>query len=87
MPVLRGERSVRAKPLYFQWRRGRAVRRDNWKIVSSQSGGDEVTWELYDLATDKTETRNLAAQEPELVQELVGLYETWYARVSSSPGE
>ena len=87
MPVLRGEQTERSKPLYFQWKRGRAVRRDNWKIVSTQYGNDEVTWELYDLAADKTETRDLAAQEPELVRELVGLYETWYARVASSTGD
>ena len=87
MPVLRGKKTERSKPLYFQWKRGRAVRRDNWKIVSTQYGNDKLTWELYDLAADKTETRNLAAQQPELVRELVGLYETWYPRVSSSTGE
>ena len=42
---------------------------------------------LYDLATDKTETRNLAAEKPELLQEMVELYESWYARVSSSPSD
>ncbi|MCY4597434.1 MAG: arylsulfatase [Bryobacterales bacterium] len=88
MPVLRGELTERSKPLYFQWARGRAVRRDNWKIVSSQNrGGDEVPWELYNLAVDKTETRNLAAEKPALVKELARLYENWYARVSSSSGD
>ncbi len=88
MPVLRGQKTKRSKPLYFQWARGRALRRDNWKIVSWQDRrGADAPWELYDLATDKTETRNLAAEKPELLQEMVELYESWYARVSSSPSD
>ena len=32
-------------------------------------------WELYNLAEDRTETVNLAAQNPEKVQQLVKLWD------------
>jgi arylsulfatase len=38
----------------------RAVRQGDWKLVAAR--GDP--WELYDLAADRCETRNLAAAEP-----------------------
>ena len=39
MPVLRGEKTKRSKPLYFQWgpRAGGAA--DDWKIVSGAESG------------------------------------------------
>lgn len=41
---------------------------------------DGGAWELYDLDTDRTETRDLAAQHPELVRELAAAWESWAAR-------
>jgi arylsulfatase len=38
----------------------RAVRTGDWKLVASKDG----PWELYDLAADRCETRDLAATEP-----------------------
>jgi arylsulfatase len=44
----------------------RAVRMGDWKLVAAQ--GDP--WELYDLAKDRCETKNLAATQPERVAAL-----------------
>ena len=44
----------------------RAVRVGDWKLVAAK--GDP--WELYDLASDRTETMNLAAAQPERVATL-----------------
>ena len=44
----------------------RAIRSGDWKLVAAQ--GDP--WELYDLATDRTETENRAADQPEKVAAL-----------------
>ena len=44
----------------------RAVRVGAWKLVAAKG----TPWELYDLASDRSETRNLAAQEPARVQQL-----------------
>ena len=57
------------------------MRKGRWKLVSKHPGG----WELYDIATDRTEMHDLAAQHPEKVQELQILYENWAARCGVQP--
>ena len=44
----------------------RAVRQGDWKLVAARG----EPWELYDLAADRCETRNLAAAEPRRVADL-----------------
>lgn len=62
---------------WFFWEQygNRAVRRGDWKAVSPADSGGK--WELYDLARDRTESRNLAADRAELVQELSTAWERW----------
>jgi arylsulfatase len=79
VPVFRGERLGREKPLFFQWSSGKAVREGRWKLVSRKKG----TWELYDMDKDKTETKNLAQQQADIVQRLSKCYDDWYARCKS----
>jgi arylsulfatase A-like enzyme len=49
-----------------------AVRSGDWKLV-----GIRERRLLFHLATDPSETSDLAAQRPEKVRELTGLYERW----------
>lgn len=44
----------------------RALRVDDWKLVAAN--GDP--WELYDLGQDRSETRDLAAEQPERVERM-----------------
>jgi arylsulfatase A-like enzyme len=44
----------------------RAIRAGDWKLVAAK----DTPWELYNLATDRCETNNLAASEPARVAEL-----------------
>ena len=44
----------------------RAIRVGDWKLVAAK----DTPWELYDLATDRSETHNLADREPARVAEL-----------------
>ena len=73
VPAFEGRSVERAAPLFFQFNKGAAVRDGDWKLVRL---GPE--WELYDMATDQTETRNLAAEQPERVQSMIGAWETWW---------
>lgn len=50
----------------------RALRVGDWKIVAA---GKASEWELYDLKTDRTESRNLASQHPEKVREMAALWQ------------
>lgn len=38
-------------------------------------------WELYDLSADPGETKNLAAEHPEVIAELTSAYDKWWAEV------
>jgi arylsulfatase A-like enzyme len=61
-----------------------AARRGTWKVIQTRtgSGGAEPDkWELYDLSRDIGETRDLAAQHPEVVREMDEAYRKWRSRM------
>ena len=43
----------------------------SWKLVAA---GKDNPWELYDLAVDRAESRNLAAAHPERVSAMAALW-------------
>jgi arylsulfatase A-like enzyme/pimeloyl-ACP methyl ester carboxylesterase len=67
VPAFAREGTVRHDDLWWQHEGNRALRVGNWKLVAA---GKDGPWELYDLAADRTETRNLAIEMPEKVREL-----------------
>jgi arylsulfatase len=70
----------RGKPLFWQWKKGRAVRLGNWKLISM----DKKTWQLYDMEKDPYECKDLALQYPEKVESLKKLYEIWFQSPQTS---
>ncbi len=63
--------------LYWNWidkgsEDGWAVRKGRWKLLNNKRGP-----ELFDLAADLSESRNVAAEEPKVVAELAALYRNW----------
>lgn len=68
MPTLLGERATRAHESLF-WRYGEkvALRSGDWKIVRTKK---DAAWELYDLASDIGEQKNLAAENTAVVARL-----------------
>jgi arylsulfatase len=73
LPAFAGQPILRPRPLFFQFGRGSAIRDGHWKLVRQGAA-----WELYDLATDRTETRDLAAQRPELVRQMDAAWLAWW---------
>jgi arylsulfatase len=69
------------RALFWEHEGNRAVRQDRWKLVAVHGG----PWELYDLETDRTELRDLAAAQPARVRELAALYDDWAARAGVKP--
>lgn len=59
------------RSLWWLHEGNRALRVGDWKIVAA---GKEAAWELYDLKTDRAESRNLAAQLPDKVREMASLW-------------
>jgi arylsulfatase len=62
---------------YFEMMGHRAIYADGWKAVTRHQPGvsfDDDDWELYHLDDDRSECRNLAAEQPERLAELVALW-------------
>jgi len=73
LPALQGDVMERGKPLFWEHIGNRAVREGDWKLVARK--GEE--WELFNLATDRSETNNLVESETEKAEHLLELYEEW----------
>ncbi len=81
LPAFRGEALERKEPLFWEHEGNRAVRSGKWKLVSRFPGD----WELYDLEADRTETRNLAGEQPDFVKELAAQYDAWALKCDVRP--
>ena len=79
VPLLTGKATEvnRGEPLFWERAGNRAVRKGDWKLVSTFPS---YQWELYDLSTDRGETKDLASQRPEIVNELSADYFKWADR-------
>jgi arylsulfatase len=77
LPAFSGEPLARAEPLFFEHEGHRAVRRGKWKLVARGAKGK---WELYDMQRDRTELRDLAQEEREVVAELSAAWDAWAKR-------
>lgn len=72
--VFEGGERAGHKVLFNEHMGGRYVRRGEWKLVTLDAEGP---WELYHMGDDRTETKNLAEQYPNVVQELISLWKDW----------
>ena len=88
--ALRGETPARTKALFWEYGRNAtsfaypkddkhhspnlAVRDGSWKLLVNADGTGA---ELYDLSKDVNETRNVAAEQPELVKRLAERVLAW----------
>lgn len=81
-PVLLRNEALPERTLF--WRQGdsRAVRSGNWKLVSIH----DAPFELYDLASDIGERKNLAKDQPDKLRELVGRHREWAQSLSDGVG-
>ena len=88
------ENAGESQQLQLEHEGNRAVRLDEWKLVSFYSGArgfvdeDEGrgkrtgAWELYNLADDRTEMNDLSDDEPQRLREMVEIYQEWTAHSS-----
>ena len=75
LPSLIGEQAAGSAQqnhefLYWEYKSQTAVRKGNWKALRP---GPKKAWELYDLATDISESNDVAADNSSVVEELSAL--------------
>ena len=94
-PLFNNE-SVAERPIFWEHEGNRAVRLGKWKLVSKADKSDSFIWdqleqlplehwELYDMAQDRTETKNLSNQYPKVVDELSKLWMDWAKKAGAIP--
>jgi arylsulfatase A-like enzyme len=80
VPVFEG--GTRPETVYVWEHEGnRALRQGDWKLVSRLPGA----WELYNMKSDRMETRDLASEMPDKASAMADLYETWAKRTGIKP--
>ena len=78
MPYLTGNQTSRPhQTLYWRYGPQWAIRHGDLKLVVSKGGSGQP--ELYDLATDIGESKDLASAQPAKVKELQALWDKWSA--------
>lgn len=82
LPLLRGESDhVHGQPFVMGWELfgRRAIRSGNWKLVWTTRPYGPDAWQLYDLASDPAEMKDLSNDFPQRRKELLALWEQYAA--------
>lgn len=72
--TLAGEAASPHEYLFFEYRKWCGARSGRWKVVRSRP---DAVFELYDLATDRGETRDLAKVRPKIAGQMTRAFENW----------
>jgi arylsulfatase A-like enzyme len=88
VPLLRGTGAIKRDALYWHYphysnqrsKPGGAIRVGDHKLIEFYEDGRR---ELFDLKVDVSESRNLAAEKPELVKQLAERLHTWRKEVGA----
>ena len=74
LPAIAGKPWQRKGPMFFQYMDNRAVRSAEWTLAEVDGSG----WQLFKAADDPLETRDLAAEFPEVVASLDAAWLKWW---------
>ena len=66
-----------SRTLYWEHEGNRAIRDGDWKLVGLRN----QNWELYQIAKDRTELRNLSAEYPAKLEQLKHKWDVWADKV------
>ncbi len=89
LETLQGGPAPAPRRIYLQWHRGnRPERYRNYAVVTVQHKlyrpEPNQSDELYDLIADPGETNDIAAQIPELVEDLRAAYDAWFDDIEAT---
>ena len=83
VPAFDNKPQTRA-PLFWEHEGNRAVIEGDWKLVSASERGHPANWELYDLASDRSEMHDLFKAQPERAQKMIAQWNAWEKRVGAT---
>jgi arylsulfatase A-like enzyme len=69
------------RTLFFSHQQARAVIQGSWKIVWGKRTLEPLRWELYNLAENRCEVRDLAERYPDRVAAMAAEWESYRQRV------
>ena len=75
------DKSLNREAIYFEHEGNRAVRMGKWKLVAEH----KEPWRLYGMEADRTETRDLSRDHPDLRAKMIGMYDSWAERCGVLP--
>jgi len=73
-PAFEGRPVAQQNPWFWEHRGNKGVRVGDWKLVAAHP---DLEWELYNMASDRSEVNDLAASLPAKRDKLAALYEEW----------
>lgn len=94
LPAFTGKEIKRTQPIFWEWQ-GKATQPDYWPRLAVREGDwklvmeyDKSRMELYNIADDRSEKKDVAAGHPEIVARLSKLALDWKATLpkSTAPG-
>jgi arylsulfatase len=80
MAAIRGSKTP-GRTLFFEHEGHRAVREGRHKLTALRG----EAWSLYDMESDRTETQDVSAKHPEIVEGLARKWEAWAAENNVTP--
>ena len=76
------DKTIERDAIYWEHEGNRAIRMGDWKLVAK---GNTGPWELYNMAQDRTEMRNLAEEQPERAKRMAEKWQAWANRCHVLP--
>ncbi|MYB51829.1 MAG: arylsulfatase [Acidobacteriia bacterium] len=88
-PILETGTREAHEALYWEHQGNRAIRQGRWKLVALRDRNPQAAkpWELYDIAEDRSEQHDLAADMPERVAAMEAAWLEWGEKVGWVPFE
>ena len=81
LPAFLGK-EIEREAIYWEHEGNRAVRVGDWKLVAKGAKGK---WELYNIAADRSEQKNLSEEMPEKAKQLAALWQAYAERAQVLP--
>lgn len=80
LPAMHGNQ-LPERAIGFDHQAAHAFRKGDWKAVYAKRMPHELKWELYNLADDRCEMKDLAEVHPKRLQKMVAEWEDWARHV------